>query len=52
MEAKKILAEMVEYYTLQSVVTMLAGYASTKSVDISWDADFTLLHDIQGDIQN
>ena len=45
--------EIVRCHGLGDVVTMLVDIARTKHQDdIDWDADFTLLRSIQGEIKN
>ncbi len=48
-----IMYEIVRCHGLGDVVTMLVDIARTKHQDdIDWDADFTLLRSIQGEIKN
>ena len=51
--AENIMYEIVRCYGLGDVVTMLVDIARTRHQDdLDWDADFTLLCSIQGEIKN
>lgn len=50
--AQQIIYEMVKCYGLGDIVTMLVDIARTRSDDLDWDKDLTLLQSIQEYIKN